>query len=130
MKERRMRRFGLVNGCMDLFHEGHKAFLCHAAMFCDILRVAVNDDASVRRLKGEGRPVQKARERAERVAEFANIVTVFDGDVRALIKRSNPDIIIRGWDQEIDFHGIPYVVLPRYLGISTTMLLEEQNGDL
>ena len=87
--------------------------------------VAVNEDASVRRLKGPARPRQKVLDRMMRVAEYADVVTGFDGDVRTLIKRVNPDVLIRGWDQSMAEYDLApvFVQLPRYLDISTTSLL-------
>jgi D-beta-D-heptose 7-phosphate kinase/D-beta-D-heptose 1-phosphate adenosyltransferase len=123
-------RFGFVNGCFDLFHVGHRRFLVEARKHCDQLMVAVNEDDSVRRLKGAARPVHKLLDRMTYVCEFADVVTGFDGDVRTLIKRVNPDVLIRGWDQSTEEYGLApvFIQLPRYLGISTTMLLEELNG--
>lgn len=87
--------------------------------------VAVNEDASVRRLKGANRPLQKVLDRMMYVSAFADIVVGFDGDVRTLIKRVNPDVLIRGWDQSMAEYDLApvFIQLPRYLDISTTSLL-------
>jgi D-beta-D-heptose 7-phosphate kinase/D-beta-D-heptose 1-phosphate adenosyltransferase len=119
------RRFGFVNGVFDLFHAGHRCFLLEARKHCDYLMVAVNEDDSVRRLKGISRPKHKLLDRMTYVCELADVVTGFDGDVRALIKRVNPDVLIRGWDQSMDEYGLApvFVQLPRYADTSTTELL-------
>src|SRR5919107_307617 len=69
-----------TNGCFDILHVGHARYLASARALGDALLVAVNSDASVRRLKGEGRPVMNEAERAEMLAALAAVdfVTVFD----------------------------------------------------
>ena len=122
------RRFGFVCGCFDVFHDGHRRFLVEAKKHCDQLMAAVNEDASVRRLKGPGRPVRKVLDRMMDVAQIADVVTGFDGDERTLIKRVNPDIVIRGWDQDFWMEGFvlapAYLQLPRFVAVSTTSILE------
>lgn len=87
--------------------------------------VAVNEDDSVRRLKGTGRPLQKVLDRMTYVCEYADVVTGFDGDVRTLIKRVNPDVLIRGWDQSMAEYDLApvFIQLPRYVDISTTRIV-------
>lgn len=119
-----MKRYGFANGCFNKFHLGHACFLAEAKRLCDYLIVAVNDDASVRRLKGV-RPLDKAIDRVERVAGFADTAMTFDGDVRTLIKRVNPDVLIRGWDQSMDEYGLApvFIQIPRHGDISTTRIV-------
>src|SRR5919112_191481 len=71
-----------TNGCFDILHVGHVRYLASARALGGALLVAVNSDASVRRLKGEGRPVMSEAERAELLAALASVdfVTVFDED--------------------------------------------------
>jgi rfaE bifunctional protein nucleotidyltransferase chain/domain len=91
----------LANGCFDLLHVGHVRYLRAARSMGDALIVAVNSDTSVRRLKGPGRPVMAAAERAELVGAIAGVdaVLVFDDDsADALIARLRPDVHAKGTD--------------------------------
>ncbi len=91
----------LANGCFDLLHVGHVRYLHAARELGGKLIVAVNDDASVRALKGEGRPVMPAEERAEILAALADVdaVVVFpEKDVRAIIREVRPDFHAKGTD--------------------------------
>ena len=91
----------LANGCFDLLHVGHVRYLQAARLLGDALLVALNSDASVRRLKGPGRPIMTAAERAELVGALAGVdaVLVFDEDCAdALIARLRPDIHAKGTD--------------------------------
>jgi rfaE bifunctional protein nucleotidyltransferase chain/domain len=91
----------LANGAFDLLHVGHVRYLEGAKALADRLVVAVNSDASTRRLKGEGRPVVPQAERAELVAALActDAVLIFsEGDVRAVIRALKPDVHVKGTD--------------------------------
>lgn len=91
----------LTNGCFDVLHVGHVRYLHAAKALGGRVVVAVNSDASVRALKGEGRPRVPAAERAEVLAALADVdaVIVFDDlDVRALIRLLRPDIHAKGTD--------------------------------
>ncbi len=95
----------LANGCFDLIHVGHIRYLQGAKALGGRLVVAINSDASVRRLKGEGRPAMPAAERAEIIAAFSCVdaVVVFDEpDVRALIRDIRPDVQAKGTDYTAD----------------------------
>jgi len=95
----------LANGCFDLLHVGHVRYLGGAKALGGKLIVAMNSDASVRRLKGDGRPLMPAEERAEIVAALADVdaVVIFDEpDVRALIREIRPDIQAKGTDYTRD----------------------------
>ena len=97
----RGRRVVLANGCFDLLHVGHVRYLKAARGLGDALVVALNSDASVRRLKGPGRPVIPADERAELIGALASVdlVVVFDDDsAAALIARLRPDVHAKGTD--------------------------------
>ena len=97
----RGRRVVLANGCFDLLHVGHVRYLKAARGLGDALVVALNSDASVRRLKGPGRPVIPADERAELIGALASVdlVVVFDDDsAEALIARLRPDVHAKGTD--------------------------------
>jgi D-glycero-beta-D-manno-heptose 1-phosphate adenylyltransferase len=95
------KRLVLANGCFDLLHVGHVRYLQAARALGDALVVGLNSDASVRRLKGPGRPVMPAAERAELVAAVSGVdaVVVFDEDsADALIARLRPDVHAKGTD--------------------------------
>lgn len=94
-------RIVLANGCFDVLHVGHIRYLHAAKQLADRLIVAVNADATVRQLKGEGRPLAPATERAEVLAALADVdaVVIFDEpDVRPLIRELHPDIHAKGTD--------------------------------
>jgi D-glycero-beta-D-manno-heptose 1-phosphate adenylyltransferase len=91
----------LANGCFDLLHVGHVRYLHGAKSLGGRLIVAMNSDSSVRRLKGKGRPLMPAEERAEIVAALADVdaIVIFDEpDVRGLIHEYRPDIQAKGTD--------------------------------
>jgi len=94
-------RVGFTNGCFDLLHPGHVKLLAGARAACDRLVVGLNGDASVTRLKGEGRPVQAVQARAEVLAalEAVDLVVVFDEDTpEKLIARVKPTVLVKGSD--------------------------------
>jgi D-glycero-beta-D-manno-heptose 1-phosphate adenylyltransferase len=98
-------RITLANGNFDLLHVGHVRYLSGAKALGGKLVVAINSDASVRALKGEGRPVMPAEERAEIVAALADVdaVVIFpELDVRAIIREIRPDIQAKGTDYTAD----------------------------
>lgn len=98
-------RVTLANGCFDLLHVGHVRYLRAAKELGGRLIVAINSDDSVRSLKGEGRPLMPAAERAEILAALADVdaVVIFpERDVRALIREIHPDIQAKGTDYTAD----------------------------
>lgn len=98
-------RIGFTNGCFDLIHPGHASLLAQARAACDRLIVGLNSDASVRRLKGEGRPVQSEQARAAVLAAFAAVdaVVLFDEDTPlALIEAIRPDVLVKGADYTVE----------------------------
>lgn len=100
-KGRGGRTLALANGCFDLLHVGHVRYLKAARKEAEILLVALNADASVRRLKGEGRPLQSEADRAKILASLAAVdfVTVFEEDtVVPLIEALEPDVHCKGTD--------------------------------
>ncbi|HET7303806.1 MAG TPA: D-glycero-beta-D-manno-heptose 1-phosphate adenylyltransferase [Segeticoccus sp.] len=108
---------GFTNGCFDVMHAGHAAYLEQAAALVDILVVGVNSDASVRRLKGPDRPVLGERERVRLLGALTAVdaVTVFDGDSpTALIERIHPDLYVKGGDYTPEM--LPETPLVRRLG--------------
>ncbi len=95
------RTIALANGHFDLLHVGHLRYLEAARREADVLVVAINDDGSVARLKGPGRPVVPATERAELLAALSPVdyVVVFEGDSPApLLARLRPDVHCKGTD--------------------------------
>jgi len=98
-------RIGFANGCFDLIHPGHVRLLTEARSACDRLIVALNTDASVKRLKGPTRPVQNESSRATVMASLTpvDLVTLFDEDTPLeLIRRLRPDVLVKGADYTVD----------------------------
>jgi D-beta-D-heptose 7-phosphate kinase/D-beta-D-heptose 1-phosphate adenosyltransferase len=96
---------GFTNGCFDLLHPGHVAILEESAAQCDRLIVALNTDASVRRLKGETRPVQSelARARVMGALECVDMVILFEEDTPLeVIQALKPDLLVKGSDYTVD----------------------------
>jgi rfaE bifunctional protein nucleotidyltransferase chain/domain len=99
------RTVAFANGCFDLLHAGHVRYLQGAAGEADRLVVAVNDDASVRRLKGEGRPILPAADRAELVAAVRGVdyVILFaEPTVGPLLALLQPDVHCKGTDYTVE----------------------------
>lgn len=132
---RQGQRIGFTNGCFDILHPGHIKVLTEARAACDRLVVGLNSDASVRRLKGEGRPVQDQKARAEVLAalEAVDLVAVFDEDTPLeLIKRVRPTVLVKGADYradqvvgraEVEAGGGEVVLVDVLPGYSTTRLI-------
>jgi rfaE bifunctional protein nucleotidyltransferase chain/domain len=98
-------RIILTNGCFDVLHVGHVRYLRGAKALGGRVVVALNDDASVRALKGEARPRMPAAERAEIVAALTDVdaVVIFsEPDVRALLRELRPDIHAKGTDYTVE----------------------------
>jgi rfaE bifunctional protein nucleotidyltransferase chain/domain len=99
------RTIAFANGCFDLMHVGHVRYLAGAAAEADRLVVAVNDDASVATLKGPGRPVLAAADRAELVAALRGVdyVVIFaDATVERLLTLLKPDVHCKGTDYTVE----------------------------
>ena len=126
---------GFTNGCFDLLHPGHVELLKKSRAACDRLVVALNTDASVRRLKGETRPVQNERARSIVMAaiDSVDLVTLFDDDTpQRLIEKVKPDILIKGADytvatvvgaEFVQSYGGKVVLVPLEIGHSTTSII-------
>jgi len=134
------RRIAFTNGCFDLLHPGHVRYLAAARALADHLVVGLNDDASVRRLKGAGRPILTAAERAEVLAGLAAVdhVVVFAEDTpRALIAALRPDVLVKGADwkledivgrEEVEAAGGRVARIDVVPGVSTSELLRRIRG--
>ncbi len=99
------RSIAFANGCFDMLHVGHIRYLQAAAQEADALIVALNDDESVRQLKGEGRPILPAEDRAELVAALrcVDFVVVFpEATVGPLLEALHPDVHCKGTDYTVD----------------------------
>jgi|SRR6056297_605860 len=126
-----------TNGCFDILHRGHIEYLAQAANFGDILMIGLNTDDSVRKLKGDPRPLQDQYTRALLLASlhFVNAVVYFDEDTPYdLIKRVQPDILIKGSDYHVeDIVGYDIVMqkggevktIDFIPGYSTTSIIEK-----
>jgi rfaE bifunctional protein nucleotidyltransferase chain/domain len=130
------RRVVLTNGCFDLLHPGHLALLEAARAQGDLLVVAINSDRSVRRLKGEGRPLVPEAERAETLLALEPVdrVVVYDETTPLeVVKALVPDVLVKGADwaedaivgrEEVEAAGGSVVRVEMLPGRSTTSMLE------
>ncbi len=94
-----------TNGCFDLIHSGHVDYLTRAKKLGDILIVGINSDSSVRRIKGEKRPITPEKERSIIISNLkpVDFVTLFEEDTPAeLIKELKPDVLVKGSDWQIN----------------------------
>lgn len=103
-----------TNGCFDILHKGHITYLEKAKELGDFLIVGLNSDASVGRLKGEGRPVKDIESRLAVLAGLASVdmVVIFEEDTPLdLIEKLSPDVLVKGGDYEIrDIVGADFVL--------------------
>jgi rfaE bifunctional protein nucleotidyltransferase chain/domain len=125
-----------TNGCFDILHAGHVRYLTAARELGDILIVGLNSDASVRKLKGEGRPVNPAADRAEVLAGLRAVdhVVIFEENTaEELVRRLQPDIYVKGGDYSLDrlpesaivaAYGGRTVLVPMVEGRSTTNVIQ------
>ena len=125
-----------TNGCFDILHRGHIEYLAKAAALGTKLIVGLNTDASVRRLKGDARPVNDEQARALALASlvFVDEVILFDTDTpRELIEFVRPDVLVKGGDYRpndiaghdvVEARGGEVVTIPLVEGYSTTSIIE------
>jgi len=125
-----------TNGCFDLLHKGHRDLIKQSFSFGDILIVGLNSDESVKRLKGEDRPMQNEIERKNALlnTEYVNEVYIFGDDTPlGLIKLIKPDILVKGGDyspkeivgyEEVISSGGEIKIVPLTPGFSTTSIIE------
>ena len=135
----RRENFKLVftNGCFDLLHKGHLDLLSNAAGFGDKLFVGLNSDKSVKKLKGDSRPKQNERTRAQNLLElkYVNHVIIFeDLTPQKLIHALSPDVLVKGGDyKKSEIVGAKHVIssggivkiVPLTPGFSTTSIIDK-----
>lgn len=136
-KEHEKEKIVFTNGCFDILHVGHVRYLQEAAKLGDKLVVGLNSDDSVRRLKGEERPVNKQLDRAEVLCSlgFVDYVVIFEEDTPyELIKEIQPDVLVKGGDYTADEvvgkdivenRGGQLVLIPFVEGKSTSKIIEK-----
>lgn len=129
-----------TNGCFDLLHVGHTRYLQAARFLGDALVVAVNSDASVRRIKGTGRPLNGEKDRLEVLAalECVTWVCLFGDDTPLrLIRKIGPDVLVKGgdWPVEkivgrdvVEGRGGKVLSIPLVRGASTTEIIDRVRG--
>ena len=129
-----------TNGVFDILHEGHLALLARAASFADVLVVGINSDVSVRKIKGDERPINNQDSRALVLASLLMVdnVVIFDEETPAdLIKLIKPDVLIKGGDYTIDTivgakevlaSGGKVEIVPLEEGFSTTGIINKISG--
>ena len=133
-------RIGFTNGCFDLLHPGHVKLLARARAACDRLIVGLNSDASVTRLKGEGRPMQQVHARAEVLAalEAVDLVVIFEEDTPLdLIRRVRPKILAKGGDYRreqvvghelVEAEGGEVILIDLVPGFSTSRIVRRSRA--
>ena len=133
----RKKKSVFTNGCFDILHVGHVAYLRKARKLGDVLVVGLNSDSSVRALKGRDRPINTQRDRAKVLAclYFVDYITVFNERTpEKLIKKLKPDILVKGADWKAsDIVGAAFVRscggrvarIPFVKGYSTTSLIRK-----
>ena len=129
-----------TNGCFDIIHRGHNTYLLEAAAFGNKLIVAVNSDESVRKLKGNNRPIVDEYSRAFNLAchTYIDAVILFDEDTPLnLINEFQPDVLIKGGDytietivgaQEVLSYGGQVEIIPFLEGYSSTNIIDKINS--
>jgi D-beta-D-heptose 7-phosphate kinase/D-beta-D-heptose 1-phosphate adenosyltransferase len=133
-------RIGFTNGCFDLLHPGHIKLLAQTRAACDRLIVGLNSDASVKRLKGDGRPMQEVHARAEVLAalEAVDLVVVFEQDTPLeLLRRVRPKVLAKGGDYShdqvvghelVESDGGEVILIDLVPGFSTTEIVRKSRA--
>jgi|SRR5690554_686539 D-beta-D-heptose 7-phosphate kinase/D-beta-D-heptose 1-phosphate adenosyltransferase len=131
-----------TNGCFDIIHSGHVKYLFEAKSLGDILIIGLNSDNSVKRLKGNSRPINRQDDRAYVLSALIMVdyIVIFEEDTPYdLIKRINPDFLVKGGDWPVkDIVGSDIVLasggtvksLPYHAGHSTTGIIEKTEGEV
>lgn len=126
-----------TNGCFDIVHRGHIEYLAKASDFGDILVIGLNTDQSVKKLKGDGRPINDEFSRAILLAslQFIDYVVLFEEDTpHSLIKKIIPHVLIKGGDYKIEEivgnevvfqNGGKVITIPFVTGFSSTTIINK-----
>lgn len=130
-----------TNGCFDILHAGHVRYLREASKCADLLVVALNSDASIRRIKGKDRPVNKQDDRVMVMSELASVdyVVIFDADTpRKLLAKLKPDVLVKGADYKSKEDVVGWDIVEKYggrvervglvKGLSTTNIIRKIQG--
>jgi rfaE bifunctional protein nucleotidyltransferase chain/domain len=132
-----MAKLVFTNGCFDILHVGHIRYLAHARSLGDKLVVGINSDASVKRLKGESRPINMESNRMEMLLALKSVdeVVIFEEDTPLnLIQKVKPNILVKGGDWAPDTivgsdfvlsNGGEVLSLPFHEGNSTTKIIDK-----
>ena len=140
-EKKKHKKIVFANGCFDIIHRGHIILLQKAKSEGDILVAAINSDASIKKLKGENRPVFCEDERAEIIAAFqmVDFVTVFnEEDPYKIISELKPDVLVKGgdWTVEtvigrdiVEANGGKVIVIPQVEGYSTSRIIQKIKND-
>ncbi len=135
---RKNKRIVFTNGCFDVLHRGHVYYLAKAREMGDVLVVGLNSDASVSRLKGEGRPVNQQNARAEVLGALGMVdyIILFEEDTPLnLIKMVNPNLLVKGGDyrvedivgyREVISHGGKVLTIPILEGYSSSSIINSK----
>lgn len=130
-----------TNGCFDILHAGHVRYLNEAKKLGDVLVIGLNSDESVRMLKGEGRPVNPAADRAEVLAGLRavdHVVVFSDATAEELVRQLQPDIYVKGGDYSLErlpeattvaSYGGKTVLIPMVEGRSTTNVIRRLQNE-
>lgn len=140
-EENKNKSIVFTNGCFDILHVGHKRYLEQASALGDVFVIGVNSDASVKRLKGPSRPVNSEQDRMEILSAlgFVDYVVLFDEDTPyELIKKVQPDVLVKGGDYTVDkvvgrdiveARGGRVELIPFVDGKSTTNIINKINNN-
>ena len=138
---RKNKKIVFTNGCFDILHTGHISYLSKAKDAGDFLIIAINSDASVKNLKGPGRPINSEADRALMLSafQFVDFVTVFDEQLpNKTIEILKPDIHVKGGDynindlpekETIENYGGKILILPFLDGYSSTNIINKIQGE-
>ncbi len=136
-RNRKNKTVVFTNGCFDILHVGHVSYLQTARAQGDLLVVGLNSDASVKRLKGDERPIQNETDRAQILAALRSVdyVTIFDEETpQLLIEAVRPEVLVKGGDWPVEkIVGADFVLgqggkvksLPFVSGKSSTSIIEK-----
>lgn len=141
-KKKEGKKIVFTNGCFDIIHAGHVDYLEKAKLLGDFLVVGLNSDKSVKRLKGEGRPVNSQEERKKVLSALkpVDLVIIFDEDTpERLIKEIKPDVLVKGGDWKIEnivgadfvksYGGEVYTIEFVYNTSTTKIINKVKNGN-